>query len=290
MIESRDYMREPEYRPNANRWKSATGILLIFNAVVFIGQLLMARFAKDVPVDDYLGLSIAGLVKGYVWQFLTFQFLHGSVLHLLLNSLGLFSFGYAVEQFLGVKRFVLLYLVSGVIGGFVHCLGGLIWPTHFGVAVDIFHQLHYTPMVGASAGLFGLIAAFALMFPERDLTILLFFVFPVTVSAKVLLGVSAGISILGILIDKGNVAHGAHAGGMLGGWLMLRFFARRPIYETPSDNEKKISPTKAARMETEFLNKEVDTILDKISTKGIHSLTDAECNTLEAARKKLEKR
>jgi membrane associated rhomboid family serine protease len=290
MIESRDYMREPEYRPNANRWRSATGILLIVNVVVFIGQVLMARFAKDVPVDDYLGLSIAGLVKGYVWQFLTFQFLHGSVLHLLLNSLGLFTFGYAVEQFLGVKRFWQLYLISGVIGGFVHCLGGLIWPTHFGVAVDVFHRLHYTPMVGASAGLFGLIAAFALMFPERDLTILLFFVFPVTVSAKVLLGVSAGVSILGVLIDKGNVAHGAHAGGMLGGWLMLRFFARRPIYETPNADEKRISPTKAARMETEFLNKEVDTILDKISKKGIHSLTDAERNTLETARKKLEKR
>ena len=290
MIESRDYMREPEYRPNANRWKTATGILLIINVVVFVCQSLMSEIARDIPVDHYLGLSIAGLVKGYVWQFFTFQFLHGSVLHLLLNSLGLFTFGHAVEQFLGVKRFVLLYLISGVIGGFVHCLGGLIWPTHFGVIVDVFHQLHYTPMVGASAGLFGLIAAFALMFPERDLTILLFFVFPVTVSAKVLLGVSAGISVLGVLIDKGNVAHGAHAGGMLGGWLMLRYFARRPIYETPRDEEKKTSPTKAARMETEFLNKEVDTILDKISKKGIHSLTDAERNTLETARKKLQKR
>jgi membrane associated rhomboid family serine protease len=290
MIESRDYMREPEYRPNSNRWKTATGILLTVNVVVFVGQWLMENLAKDVPVDHYLGLSIAGLVKGYVWQFLTFQFLHGSLIHLLLNSLGLFTFGYAVEQFLGVRRFVLLYLISGVVGGFIHCLGGLIWPTHFGVIVDVFHQLHYTPMVGASAGLFGLIAAFALMFPERDLTIYLFFVFPVTVSAKVLLGVSAGISVLGILIDKSNVAHGAHAGGMLGGWLMLRYFARRPIYETPAADEKKINPTKAARMETEFLNKEVDTILDKISKKGIHSLTDAERNTLERARKKLEKR
>ena len=290
MIENRDYMREPEYRPNANRWKSATGILLIINVAVFVWQSLMSEFTKNVPVDHYLGLSIAGLVKGYVWQFLTFQFLHGSLIHLLLNSLGLFSFGHAVEQFLGVKRFLLLYLISGVIGGFVHCLGGLIWPTHFGVAVDIFQQLHYTPMVGASAGLFGLIAAFALMFPERDLTLYLFFVFPVTVSAKVLLGVSAGISVLGVLIDKGNVAHGAHAGGMLGGWLMLRFFARRPIYETPSEDEKKISPAKSARIETAFLNKEVDTILDKISKKGIHSLTEAERNTLEAASKKLEKR
>ena len=135
-----------------------------------------------------------------------------------------------------------------------------------------------------------MIAAFALMFPERNLTIFLFFVFPVTVSAKVLLGVSVGISILGVLIDKGNVAHGAHAGGMLGGWLMLRFYARRPIYETNERKEGSSRPTKPAKMETDFLSKEVDTILDKISKKGIHSLTDAERKTLEDARKKLEKR
>jgi hypothetical protein len=150
-------------------------------------------------------------------------------------------------------------------------------------------------VVGASAGLFGLIAAFAMMSPEDDMTVYLFFVFPVTVSVKVFATVFLGISLLGMLFEaygvgRSKVAHGAHAGGMLGGWLMLRFFARRPIYETPDADEKKISPAKAARMETDFLNKEVDTILDKISKKGIHSLTDAERNTLEAARKKLEKR
>ena len=290
MIDSRDYMREPEYRPNSNRWKSATGILLIINVAVFVIQGLMGEFAKSVPVDRYLALSIEGLVHGFVWQFLTYQFLHGSLIHLLLNSLGLFTFGYAVEQFLGVRRFVLLYLMSGVIGGFVHCLGGLIWPSHFGVLMDSLNQPHYISMVGASAGLFGLIAAFALMFPERDLTIYLFFVLPVTVSAKVLLGVSVGISILGVLIDKGNVAHGAHAGGMLGGWLMLRYYRSRPLSETIEREEASPKRAKPAKMETDFLNKEVDTILDKISKKGIHSLTDAERKTLEDARKKLEKR
>ena len=177
-------MREPEYRPNASRWKTATGILLIVNVAVFVVQWILEQAFPRLPVTEYLGLSIAGLVKGYVWQFLTFQFLHGSPLHLILNSFGLFSFGYAVEQFLGVRRFVSLYLISGVIGGFVHILGGLIWPSHFGVARDIFNQLQYTPMVGASAGLFGLIAAFALMFPERDLTVYLAFIFPVTVRSR----------------------------------------------------------------------------------------------------------
>lgn len=290
MIENRDYMRDPEYRPNSNRWKTATGILLIINVSVFVIQSLMAEFAPKVSVTAYLGLSIAGLMKGYVWQFVTFQFLHGSIMHLILNSMGLFAFGFAVEQFLGVRRFVWLYLMSGVMGGFVHVLGGLVWPSHFGVLMDVFNQPHYVSMVGASAGLFGLIAAFALMFPERDLTIFLFFVFPVTVSAKVLLGVSIGMSVLGVLIDKGNVAHGAHAGGMLGGWLMLRFYARRHKYEASREEKVTIKLPKPAKIETDFLTKEVDTILEKISKKGIHSLTDAERKTLEDARRKLEKR
>jgi len=72
--------------------------------------------------------------------------------------------------------------------------------------------------------------------------------------------------------------------------LMLRFYARRPIYEVNEREETSSKRTKPAKMETDFLNKEVDTILDKISKKGIHSLTDAERKTLEDARKKLEKR
>jgi hypothetical protein len=141
--------------------------------------------------------------------------------------------------------------------------------------------------VGASAGVFGLIAAFATMFPERNLTVYLFFVFPVTVSAKVLLGVSIGISVLGILVDKGNIAHGAHAGGMLGGWLMLRFFAR------PSTRPAKVENPPATlvfKSETDFVSKEVDPILEKISKHGIQSLTAAERKILEVARKQMGKR
>ncbi len=285
MLDDREYMREPsDY--SANRWRMATAIRLIINLVVFIAQDFVHRSAPRFPLDGYLGLSWAGLAKGYVWQLLTFQFLHANILHLVLNSLGVFTFGFAVEQFLGRKRFLGLYLVSGVVGGLVHVLGSLVWPSHFGVDVDAFGKF-YIPMVGASAGLFGLIAAFALMFPERDLTVYLFFVFPVTVSAKVLLGVSVGISILGVMIAKGNVAHGAHAGGMLGGWLMLRAFARRSRQQAKLELAAESEPVKS---ETEFLNKEVDAILEKISQKGIQSLTSAERKTLEAARKKMENR
>lgn len=281
MLEDRDYMREnPTY--GANRWQSATAILLIINVVVFLLEKITPRL---IP-SNYLGLSWTGLSHGYVWQLLTFQFLHANILHLVLNSVGVFSFGFAVEHFLGRKRFLLLYLISGALGGLVHALGSLAWPSHFGVIADAFGK-YYIPMVGASAGLFGLIAAFALMFPERDLTVYLFFVFPITVSAKVLLGVCAGITALGVMFDKSNVAHGAHAGGMLGGWLMLRFFARRATRQAELETREEAEP---APSETEFLNKEVDAILEKISQRGIQSLTAAERRTLEAARKKLGQR
>lgn len=285
MLEDREYMREPDY--GVNRWRTATAVILILNAVIF----LIEKMAPRLIPSDYLGLSWAGLRHGYVWQLLTFQFLHANLLHIVLNSLGVFSFGFAVEQFLGTKRFLWLYLASGVIGGLVHVLGGLVWPSHFGVNVDALGNHFYIPMVGASAGLFGLIAAFALMFPERDLTVYLFFVFPVTVSARVLLGVSLGISVLGVVIDTSSVAHGAHAGGILGGWLMLRFFAwqsRRALYQRERESEP--PPKKAFKSETDFVSKEVDPILEKISQQGIQSLTASERKILDEARKKMEKR
>jgi membrane associated rhomboid family serine protease len=278
MLEDRDYMRAQEF--GANRWQTATAVILIVNVVVFIIEAIARDFDKP---SSHLGLSWAGLSRGYVWQLLTFQFLHDGLLHLVLNSLGLFSFGFAVESFLGTKRFLWLYLVSGVIGGLVHVLGQILLPGVMGHGV----------VVGASAGVFGLIAAFALMSPEHDLTVYIFFVFPVTVSAKVLAIVFLGISILGVVVEatglgRSNVAHGAHAGGMLGGWLMLRYFARRAVYQ--SDVAEEPPPQKVFKSETDFVSKEVDPILEKISRHGIQSLTPAERKILDEARKKMEKR
>lgn len=286
MLEDRDYMRAPS-NYGASRWRTATATILIINVAVFLLESIAPRL---IP-SSYLGLSWAGLRHGYIWQLLTFQFMHANLLHIALNSLGVFVFGFAVEQFLGMKRFLWLYLSSGVIGGLAHVLGGLVWPSHFGVMTDSFGAHYYVPMVGASAGLFGLIAAFALTFPERDLRVYLFFVFPITVSAKVLLGVSLGISLLGVLIDTSNVAHGAHAGGILGGWLMLRFFAwqsRRTLYQR--ERESAPPPRKVFKSETDFVSKEVDPILEKISTQGIQSLTASERKILDEARKKMDRR
>lgn len=277
MLENRDYMRgNSEY--GANRWHTATAALLIANAVVFLIQLSFPALVRDLQ----LRLSAAGLQHGYVWQLLTFQFLHADILHLLLNAMGLFSFGFAVEEALGKKRFVLLYLFSGVMGGLIQVLGQFVLPAAFGLG----------GVVGASAGLFGLIAVFALMAPEQNLTVFLFMMFPITVSARVLACTFLGISLLGIIFEvtgfgKSSVAHGAHAGGMLGGWLMLRYFDRRQVRQNQPD-EPAQAPVAAS--ETDFISKEVDPILDKINKSGIQSLTPAEKKILEAAEKKMRQR
>ncbi|MCO5051869.1 MAG: rhomboid family intramembrane serine protease [Verrucomicrobiae bacterium] len=283
MLDDRDYMRPERTYGRASRWQTATAAILIFNAAIFLTESIAAR---GFPTE-YLSLSWVGLRHGYLWQLLTFQFLHAGFLHLVLNSVGIFFFGFAVEEALGTKRFLWLYLASGVIGGLVHVAGSLILPSRFGVIIHEGLRL-YTPVVGASAGLFGLITAYAVMFPHRDLTVLLFFVIPITVSARVLLWVSLGISLVGILIDNGRVAHGAHAGGILGGWLMLRWLTRsksrrREEVEIPS-------PKPASKSEPEFFSEEVDPILEKISQHGIQSLTARERNVLDAARKRMERR
>jgi membrane associated rhomboid family serine protease len=136
MLDDRDYMREAGSYRAPSRWRTATAILLLTNAAVFLVQIMVQASRPRFYLVDYLGLSYAGLIHGYVWQLLTYQFLHGGLLHLLFNSFGLFAFGFAVEHHMGARRFVILYLVSGMVGGLVHVLGSLVWPSHFGVIVD----------------------------------------------------------------------------------------------------------------------------------------------------------
>ena len=203
------------------RWP-VTNALLFVNACAFIAQVLVQKFFPRFPLEQYFGLSLGGLQEGFLWQLLTFQFLHGGIFHLLLNCWGIYVFGHAVEETLGRKQMLKLYLLSGAAGGGLHVLGSIFFPAHFGV-VTAYGFTHYNSVVGASAGLFGLMAAFATMFPEHDLKVLLLFVYPVTVSARVLVCVCAGVSLVGLLLTRSNVAHGAHLGGMLAGFLYVRF-------------------------------------------------------------------
>jgi membrane associated rhomboid family serine protease len=302
MLEDRDYMRRPAYHePRV----SFTVALLILCAVVFVIECLACGYPPVFSKGNYFALSVDGLKHGYVWQLLTYQFMHAGLMHILLNGWAIYIFGRAIEETLGGKNFLILFLTSGVIGGLVQMLGALVWPSHIGAAV-----------VGASAAALGLVAAFTVLYPERELTLLLFFVLPLTLRAKYLLLGTALLSVLCILFPNswltillgGNIAYAAHLGGMLTGIIFIRQFiqGRWPRLAFPSRRSeprefvavgkgknkfwRSADKTDEDFSTDEFLKKEVDPILDKISAHGIQSLTAREREILETARAKMAKR
>ena len=295
MLEDRDYMRQSYGRL---RW-SATLTLVVVLVIAFIAQKYLL---PNSLIWGDSALSWDGIKSGHVWQLLTFQFLHANWLHLLGNGWALYVFGREVERTLGKVRFLVLYFSSGVIGGLFQLLVWYLWPVYF--HADI-------PVVGASAGIFGVVAAFAMLFPEQMLTMLLFFVIPINMKAKVLLFISLGITALGIAFPGGfgaNIAHAAHLGGILTGMAFIRFGGdlRRTFWEPFASRKRKRELIKAVSIkipqwpggksenpqdlpEEEFISREVDPILDKISQQGIQSLTERERKILQAARKKMAK-
>ena len=294
MLEDRYYMRRPAFR---GPW-SATMALLVVNVVAFIIQSAVERFTT-FRINDWFALSVDGLRHGFAWQLLTYQLMHGGWLHLLLNCWAIYVFGREVEETLGRISFLTLYFTSGVIGGLFQALAGVLLGGAFAV-----------PVVGASAGAFGLIAAFAVLYPERPLMMLLFFIIPVSMRAKFLLLFSGLLTLFGIVFPMDNIAHAAHLGDMLTGIVFVRYaiywhwqwprlrqtrpHPLRPLVKAPlrvsAQWGQSIPRVDEDLPPEEFLSKAVDPILDKISAHGIQSLTDRERKILETAREKMARR
>jgi membrane associated rhomboid family serine protease len=304
MLEDRDYMRQPEPREERRPW-SVTTILLATFAAVFVAEIAVSPMPRLlIPNNrfcyDYFALSLNGLEHWRLWQLLTYQFMHAGLWHILGNGLAIYFFGRELEILLGWKRYLTLFFTSGVVGGIFQILTTKLWP-------EIFPDVG---VVGASAGAFGLVAAFAVIYPDRELMMLLFFVIPVRMRAKTLLIFSAVLAIGGFVFSEsifgGNVANAAHIGGMLtgifyvrkiiqGNWFQWKFSARRsePRQLAAVGKNKfwgSATKTDDDLSTDEFLQREVDPILEKISAHGIHSLTARERETLEKARAKMAKR
>ena len=282
---------------------SATTLLIIVNIAVFLLQAVFYGYPPDFRQGPPLALRASELLHGYIWELFTYQFLHGGLFHILVNCWGIFVFGREVEQALGKRTFFVLYFASGVVGGLLQVLASLGWYQHFGGSV-----------VGASAGLFGLIAAFGMMYPNRTLTLLLFFVIPVSIRAKTLLMASGVVAVVGMVFPQllgvvgmgGNVAHAAHLGGLLAGMVFIRQL-RHKLGHWPGDSPRPPKrslfgfgtgkPSKPGGstiinvddVSDDYVSSKVDPILEKISKHGIHSLTPRERKTLEEARRKMGK-
>jgi membrane associated rhomboid family serine protease len=192
-----------------------TFALLVTNAVVFALQL-----AGGLPLFEWFALwppAASGPRNGppfELWQLFTYSFLHGSLLHLMFNLLGLYTFGRDVERLFGSAWFLQFYLVSVAVAALSH------------VALTAWMGAPPFPTVGASGGVYGLLLAYGVYFPRRTL-ILLFP--PIPLPARVFVVLFAALELyFGVTGTASGVAHFAHLGGMLGGWLMIRLRGRRP--------------------------------------------------------------
>jgi membrane associated rhomboid family serine protease len=185
-----------------------TRALLLINVAVFFLARLFGGGIESVFALWPLGTNFLP------WQVVTYAFLHGSFEHLFFNMLGLWMFGSELEQVWGQKRYVQFYTASVLAAALTQLVVSAVLGS-------------IAPTIGASGGLFGLLLAFAMIFPNR--IILLFFVIPMR--AKWLVALYGILELYqGVYVMNSGVAHFAHLGGMLGGVLTIRYWRRQPPF------------------------------------------------------------
>lgn len=255
------------------------------------GEVIGEQRFRMMPVLQ--GMLHFSTGKGFfgleVWRLVGFQFLHGNLTHLFFNMLGLFFFGSMVEQQLGRRLYLAFYLVCGIAGAVMYLLLNLLGQvvSFPGVLVgDIF-----TPLIGASAGVFGVLMAAARLAPNT--TVLFMFFIPMRLSTMIylLVGIAAFT-----LISSGRNAGGeaAHLGGAIAGWYFIHnahllgdFFEvlgpRRKKPGAPRPRREKPKGRLSRLVNREVDDSEIDRILSKIATGGMHSLTPRERKILKKA-------
>lgn len=202
--------------------------LIILNIIVFIATLInrefmTAEFALFYPTSRYF----------HWWQVLTHMFMHGGFWHILFNMYTLWLFGSVVENIIGSKKFLLFYFICGLGAAGLHLGVEFLQMQSFmegaalgnNVALQNIAVIKLTPTVGASGAIYGVLIGYAMLFPASKMTLLFP---PVTLSAKWMVIVFAAIELLtGVTGTVAGVAHFAHLGGMLIGWLMIFYWRKR---------------------------------------------------------------
>ncbi len=230
--------------------------LIVANCAAFVLQNMVPGLTQQLAY-------VPALVLRQPWTALTSMFMHGDVMHLLFNMIGLYFFGAAVESRLGSRRFTILYFVSGLSGALASTV------------------LPMTPIIGASGGVFGIMLAFAKFWPHTPIYI--WGVFPVP--ARILITVTTVLALFsGLTGAADGIAHFAHLGGFAGAWLYLRRIDR----VSTSFKRKASAPTAAAnsrldRWQNIDLDRvhqanrgEVSRLMDQARTRGIRSLSPQE--------------
>ena len=213
-----------------DRIPPVTRSLLIVNVIMFVATLLNENFMIRTFALFYPATPLF-----HWWQLITHLFMHGGWWHILFNMYALVMFGSIVERSLGTKKFLILYFVTGLgavalhLGAEwldIHRLAASADPTAPTAIFDIYRS----PMVGASGAVYGVIVAFAMLYPEARMTLIFP---PVTLDAKWMVIIFVGIELLtGIAQFHGfsgglNIAHFAHLGGALFGFLLVWYWRKR---------------------------------------------------------------
>lgn len=249
---------------------------------VLIGQ---QRFITMPPLSAYGHFSTGKVwIDGQVWRLLTFQFLHAGIWHIFLNMFALFMFGGLVEGYLGRRRYLLFYLLCGAGGALLYMLLNLVgFISGADIPFLLFHY-PYVPLVGASAGVFGVLAAAAVIAPNSIVYLILP---PIPLKLKwVVLGY-LGISVY-VLYVQGHNAGGeaAHLGGALVGYMLIRRADLLWDFLHAISLGGARNPPRSPRRPTAIGNApppDIDAILDKVHHSGLGSLTERERQALRDA-------
>ena len=234
-----------------------------------VQMLLFANIAAyliehvfHIPLSDFFALQANWWTHLAVWQLISYQFLHVGPGHLLANMLGLYLLGPETERTLGTNRFFALYLLSGI-------LGGLGWSL---LSAD-------GSCVGASGSVFGILGAYAALYPNRELILIFFPFMPIKAWIFVLL---IGTYELWHTMAYGSgrrVATAAHIGRRIAGYLYALIISRPDLLH-------KLKKTFGQQGTRPASRAEIDRILDKVATHGIHTLTRSERDKLKRSGKK----
>lgn len=291
------YSDDRYYRPSTlggfHLFPPVVKSLLIANVAVYLIVFILGAFHyRGYSVGDFIirYLGLWQFDRGfYVWQLLTYQFLHADFWHIFFNMVfGLWMFGAEVENIMGSRKFLFYYLMCGVVAGLAQLfLSPLLDPV-------------LGPTIGASGAVYGVLVAFAFMFPDRYVYI--YFLFPVKVKYFIMFLIVFGVLSIG---GSSNVAHIAHLGGALAGYLYLLYDRYRLTHvrtsfttlwrekrrEEPTIVDAKVYDIRESKTyepkQEDDLQARIDAILDKISQSGYQSLTEEEKKILFEASKRM---